>query len=94
MLLALCHHPIGSITVGQASRPCISLFIRLHTYSQSVNSLVVNIGFPCPLLVHLPYLLPARTLLLSTLVTLPHLVQNTLPSYLPSLLTFPSDLIH
>ncbi len=89
----LHRHPIRSIPIGQASRPCISLFIRLHTYSQSVVNLVVNIGLPCLSLAHLRDLLPTHTLLTPTLVTLPHVTQHTFPSYLPSLLTFPSDLI-
>lgn len=94
MLLALHHHPIRSIPIGQASRPCISLFIRLHSYSQSINNLVANNRPPSLSLAHLRNLLPTRTLLISTLVTLPHVIQHTFPSYLPSLLTFPLDLIH
>jgi hypothetical protein len=89
MLLAF-HRHLRSITIGQAARPCIPLFIRLHAYSQPVIKMTLIISLPCHSLAHLRDLLPMSYI---TRISSRYSLKQTVPSYLPSFL-FPSDLIH
>ena len=86
--------PYPQHPIRQASRPCISLSIVYISTPNQSSARLSTTRFHVSCWHTFAAYFHHHTLLAPTLVSLPPVAQHTFPSYLPSLLTLPSDLIH